>query len=140
MTTRDFNFWEDQGAWPIDTPGFVFLARAVNEIGRAGFGGEWDRLWSDDWTTTPPANETEDEADLREDLEEEADAERERKFESVVREVSQACVADRLRHSHRLKRAISLGEHLLESPAACRCRDTSSSFPSSCHDARRGRC
>jgi len=23
MTTRDFDFWEDQGAWPIDNSKFV---------------------------------------------------------------------------------------------------------------------
>jgi hypothetical protein len=35
------DFWLDQATWPRDTPGMVFLGRAVNSLGRALFGEEW---------------------------------------------------------------------------------------------------
>lgn len=36
-----FQFWTNQGSWPDDAYGFVFLARAVQQIGRATFPDEW---------------------------------------------------------------------------------------------------
>ncbi len=35
------NFWDDPTEWPRDAPGYVFLARAFDEIGRAFFGDKW---------------------------------------------------------------------------------------------------
>lgn len=34
-------FWGNPRPWPRDPAGYVFLARAVHEIGRAKFGDEW---------------------------------------------------------------------------------------------------
>jgi hypothetical protein len=34
-------FWAKRSAWPHDPAGYVFLARALDEIGRAKFGNEW---------------------------------------------------------------------------------------------------
>src|SRR4051812_28907508 len=36
------DIWNFPDAWPIDPPGYTFLARAFNDIGRAKFGDEWD--------------------------------------------------------------------------------------------------
>jgi hypothetical protein len=40
------NYWFKQHLWPVDTHEHLFLARAVNEVGKALFG--------DDWTGTEP--------------------------------------------------------------------------------------
>src|SRR4051794_23381094 len=34
-------FWMSSGGWPWDPTGYVFLARAVQEIGKAMYGAEW---------------------------------------------------------------------------------------------------
>ncbi len=36
-----FQFWRSQATWPDDAYGFVFLARAIQRIGKATFAGEW---------------------------------------------------------------------------------------------------
>lgn len=36
-----FQFWKNPASWPDDAYGFVFLARAIQRIGRATFAGEW---------------------------------------------------------------------------------------------------
>jgi hypothetical protein len=36
-----YNFWADPGRWPADPSGYIFLARAFHEIGRARFGNDW---------------------------------------------------------------------------------------------------
>jgi hypothetical protein len=35
-------FWVDTGKWPRDAPAYVFLARAVHQVGRAMFQDEWN--------------------------------------------------------------------------------------------------
>ena len=37
----DTRFWSDPDKWPRDQPGYVFLARAFDEVGRAMFGQHW---------------------------------------------------------------------------------------------------
>ena len=34
-------FWRMPSEWPHDPPGYVFLARAFGEIGKAKFGDKW---------------------------------------------------------------------------------------------------
>jgi hypothetical protein len=36
------SFWSSSKKWPHDPPGFVFLARAFQEIGRAIYGNQWN--------------------------------------------------------------------------------------------------
>ncbi|WP_425647941.1 hypothetical protein [Agrobacterium leguminum] len=36
-----FQFWKNPASWPDDAYGFVFLARAIQRIGKATFAGEW---------------------------------------------------------------------------------------------------
>ncbi len=38
----DRSFWNSPEKWPHDPPGFVFLARAFDEIGRAIHGDQWN--------------------------------------------------------------------------------------------------
>jgi hypothetical protein len=40
-TMMALDFWARPDAWPLDPDGYVFLARAVEEIGRAMFGQDW---------------------------------------------------------------------------------------------------
>ena len=42
-------FWSDQSKWPDDAPEFVFIARAILQLGRKRFG----EAWSDDIPATP---------------------------------------------------------------------------------------
>jgi len=37
----DGHFWNAPNSWPHDPPGYVFLARAFNEIGQAKYGTRW---------------------------------------------------------------------------------------------------
>ena len=37
----DHNHWDHPERWPRDTPDYVFLARAFQEIGRARYGNQW---------------------------------------------------------------------------------------------------
>ena len=39
----DTDFWDHPEDWPHDLPGYVFLARAFNELGRATHGERWDQ-------------------------------------------------------------------------------------------------
>jgi hypothetical protein len=34
-------FWSENQSWPRDPVGYIYLARAVNQIGKATFGNEW---------------------------------------------------------------------------------------------------
>lgn len=36
-----YEFWVDEGKWPMDTQRYVFLARAFRQIGSARFGEQW---------------------------------------------------------------------------------------------------
>jgi hypothetical protein len=38
---EDFLFWHQQGTWPRDPSGHIFLARAFNQVGRSIFGKLW---------------------------------------------------------------------------------------------------
>jgi hypothetical protein len=38
----NLDFWQMPESWPSDSPDYVFLARAFNQIGRAIFGPKWD--------------------------------------------------------------------------------------------------
>lgn len=40
----DISFWSDESRWPYDPPGYVFLLRAVNEMGRAMYPNIWTNL------------------------------------------------------------------------------------------------
>ena len=49
-------FWSKPERWPKDVEGYVFLARAFNEIGKAMFGDYWlghEHLAKADWNTDP---------------------------------------------------------------------------------------
>ena len=96
--------WGNPAAWPIDPSGYVFLARALNEIGRAKFGSEWDRKVPPD----PDDNEDDDD-DSAEGLAawsqapeawEKADAEARATSASmrmaVWREISEQCLSGHL--------------------------------------------
>src|SRR5688572_10573158 len=43
----DAAFWSDDSQWPYEPPGYVFLLRAVGEVGSAMYPGEWTgrALW-----------------------------------------------------------------------------------------------
>jgi len=43
----EYSFWDHPGAWPHDPPGYVFLARACQEVGRAMFGAQWADTWGE---------------------------------------------------------------------------------------------
>lgn len=49
-----FQFWKNPASWPDDAYGLVFLARAIQRIGKATFAGEW----TDTEPFTPPPIET----------------------------------------------------------------------------------
>ena len=34
-------FWSMPSSWPMDPAGYVFLARAMDELGRARYGRDW---------------------------------------------------------------------------------------------------
>jgi hypothetical protein len=40
----DADFWEDCSVWPPDSPGYVFLARAVDEIGQLMYRSGWTEV------------------------------------------------------------------------------------------------
>ena len=40
----DAGFWDHPENWPLDSPGYVFLARAFNQFGSAKYGASWDEL------------------------------------------------------------------------------------------------
>lgn len=42
-------FWSNEGGWPVEKPGYVFLARAMKQIGQAMFPGVWtgSEPWAD---------------------------------------------------------------------------------------------
>src|SRR6476661_11159777 len=39
----DPKFWDHPENWPDDSPGFVFLARALDELGRAEHRDQWEQ-------------------------------------------------------------------------------------------------
>jgi hypothetical protein len=41
VTPFDVYFWRNPETWPHDPPGYVFLARAFDDIGRAKYGARW---------------------------------------------------------------------------------------------------
>jgi hypothetical protein len=43
----EYSFWDHPGAWPHDPPGYVLLARACQEVGRAMFGAQWAESWGE---------------------------------------------------------------------------------------------
>jgi hypothetical protein len=49
-------FWSKPEHWPIDAEGYVFMARAFNQIGKAMFGDYWlghEHLATADWNSDP---------------------------------------------------------------------------------------
>jgi hypothetical protein len=95
----NLDFWQTPESWPSDSPEYVFLARAFNEIGSAIFGAKWalpedvsavereqdpneddsdeDALDNDNWDTDNDDNDN-DNGDWDSDLEKmQADVERE---------------------------------------------------------------
>jgi hypothetical protein len=40
----DYSFWDHPENWPHDRPSHVFLARAVDQVGRTMFGDHWNTL------------------------------------------------------------------------------------------------
>jgi hypothetical protein len=57
----DPDVWADSKSWPYEPPGYVFLARAFQEIGRAKFGGEWVDAEED---IVDPEDPTQDDIDV----------------------------------------------------------------------------
>lgn len=49
MTSAASQFWRDRRGWPVKMPGYVFLAEAVNQIGKSRFPVSWvgDEPWID---------------------------------------------------------------------------------------------
>jgi hypothetical protein len=43
----EYSFWDHPRDWPHDPPGYVFLARACQEVGRAMFGSKWADIWGE---------------------------------------------------------------------------------------------
>jgi hypothetical protein len=44
---HEYPFWDHPKNWPHDPPGYVFLARASQELGRAMFGDRWAESWAE---------------------------------------------------------------------------------------------
>jgi hypothetical protein len=44
---QEYPFWDHPRDWPHDPPGYVFLARACQEVGRAMFGSKWAESWGE---------------------------------------------------------------------------------------------
>jgi hypothetical protein len=108
----DRNFWGHPRGWPIDPPGYVFLARAFDEIGRARFGSDWDRK-----PPLDPDDNSGDDDDSPDGLAawseaqeawEKADAEAEAKSAEmrmvVGREIAEQCLRSHLHAAVRPKR------------------------------------
>jgi hypothetical protein len=43
----EYSFWDHPRVWPHDPPGYLFLARACQEVGRAMFGSKWAKSWGE---------------------------------------------------------------------------------------------
>jgi hypothetical protein len=43
---EEYLLWDKPQDWPLETPGYVFLARACQEVGRRLFGCEWNESFS----------------------------------------------------------------------------------------------
>jgi hypothetical protein len=43
----EYAFWDQPEKWPHDPPGYLFLARACHEVGRAMFGAQWAESWGE---------------------------------------------------------------------------------------------
>ena len=77
--------WDDPDTWPHDRPGYVFLARAFDPVGRALFGDHWDALEIvGEAPAAPPADADEAAWGQYEILSDQHD-EREEKAEGVVK-------------------------------------------------------
>ncbi len=57
MENRFNIFWTNEGEWPVEKPGFLFLARAMKRIGREAFPHAWtgNEPWAD--PAPPPLSE-----------------------------------------------------------------------------------
>ena len=124
MTRRkiDRNLWLNPNGWPVDSAGYVFLARAFDEIGRARFGAEWDRKPP----PHPDENDDDDasvEADaawlkaneLWEKASEEAEAKSAEMRAAVRREIAEQCLRGHLHAAVRPKR----GGEMTKVPEDC---------------------
>src|SRR4051812_44952313 len=110
--------WDDPSSWPIDTPDYVFLARAFNDIGRAKFGSGWDRELPPD----PDDNDDDDDDsakgtaawlkayELWEKACEEVHAKSAEMRRAVRREIGDLCLSERLRTAVRPERGGALTE------------------------------
>jgi hypothetical protein len=78
------SFWEDFEDWPLDTPEYIFLGRAINRLGRAEFGSRWD--------FEPPENPNDDSEEAFEEWES-ADNKAQSEAEDMLRTVEKR-VAD----------------------------------------------
>ena len=93
------SFWHRRGDWPKDHPGYVFLARALDEICAAVHGAQWLRpVEEPKEKPKKPADDCKDEAvwDAFEDEEDQYDLARERdeleiqkKRQGIAREIAQ---------------------------------------------------
>lgn len=56
------DYWRNHKWWPVEMPGFVFLAKAVNQLGRSRYPVSWagDEAWID---VPPPLPEDQDKAE-----------------------------------------------------------------------------
>jgi hypothetical protein len=92
-------FWEARTKWPHDPPGYVFLARAFDEIGRLMYGDQWTEavtktsdpdlpapgsaksVWDQFWRD---GEQWADELEL-------AEASRDQKWTKVTRSIAESC-------------------------------------------------
>jgi hypothetical protein len=116
----DPSFWEYPADWPRDPPGYVFLARAFDEIGRAAHGERWnyvkpaepedppDDCDDDVWAAYERADEQYERA------REQAKADFQSTRESVARMIAEQCELGNLVTAARPKRGgevTELGQH-----------------------------
>jgi hypothetical protein len=95
-------FWEESESWPHDPPGYIFLARALDIVGLAKYGERWTDLTSKIAIPEDPPDDCHDEAVWEQsELDDEkyvqemdaAEAELERRWAEVAREIAVACEA-----------------------------------------------
>ena len=86
-------FWNAQKDWPDDPPGYVFMARAFDQIARKMFGDEWTKSQT---VPTLSPDEDEDADDISSDVE--------HTRALVSKEIARLCATGELRTELRSKR------------------------------------
>jgi hypothetical protein len=96
----DHNLWDHPERWPRDTPDYVFVARAFQEIGRARYGNQWTDSYIE---PEEPPEDCDDVADEQYDRDcEQAEVKFENMHASIARTIAEQSelgnLATALRH------------------------------------------